>query len=84
MTSLVLAPVTATVSELQESPMNILQKGQGQPVAIMDGNQPAFYVVPPDIYEQWVEMADDQELNTVADVRLSDGQEPVKVLPRDL
>lgn len=84
MTSLVLAPVTATVSELQESPMKILQKGEGQPVAVLDGNQPAFYLVPPEIYEQLVELAYDQEMNSVADARLSDGQEPVQVFPQDL
>ena len=84
MTKSVLAPVTARISELKADPMKTFQRGEGQPVAIMDGNQAAFYVVPPDIYEQWVEMADDQELNAVADVRLSDGREPVQVLPRDL
>ena len=84
MTSLVLASVTASVGELQESPMKILQKGEGQPVAIMDGKQTAFYLVPPTIYEQLIETADDQALNAIADARMADGQGSMKVSHTDL
>lgn len=84
MTNLVLAPATANISELKKNPMQVLEEGEGQPVAILNRNQTVFYCVPPDIYEQLVEMADDQELNAIADARLTDGQESVKVSLNDL
>jgi len=50
MTSLVLASKTASISELKESPMKVLDEAAGQPVAILNRNQTVFYCVPPDIY----------------------------------
>ncbi len=84
MTSLVLTPVTASLSELSNDPMKTLEKGEGQPVAILHHDQPAFYCLPPELYEQLVEIAEDEESNAIADARLSDGQKAVTVSFRDL
>ena len=84
MTRLVLDHMTASISELQNNPMKTIQEGRGQPIAILNGNETAFYCVPPDIYGKLVEMVEDQELTTIADDRMSDGQDPVKVSLSDL
>ena len=79
MTSLV-----ASISELKKNPIKVLDEAEGYPVRILNRDQTVFYCVPPDIYEQLVEMAEDEESNAIADARLSDGQEAVTVSFRDL
>ena len=84
MTNLVLTHMTASISQLKNNPMKTIQEGQGQPVAILSSNETVFYCVPPGIYKKLVEMAEDQELTTIADARISDGQDSVKVSLGDL
>jgi|TARA_Y100001951_G_C11213117_1_gene224152 antitoxin StbD len=71
--------VTATLVELQRDPMGTLRKGQGQPVAVLNRNTPAFYVVPPEVYEALIEQLDDTELVRVVNSRLADPSEPISL-----
>ena len=41
--------------------------------------QPAFYSVPAKAYEELMDLVEDLELNRLADARLADGHEPVRV-----
>ncbi len=43
MASLILAEMTASVSELKRNPMGTVAAGEGSPVAILNRNEPAFY-----------------------------------------
>jgi antitoxin StbD len=79
MTHLILADVTASVSELKRNPMGTVAAGEGFPVAILNRNEPAFYCVPATAYEALLDRLEDLELNALADARLADGQAPVKV-----
>ncbi len=49
MVHVVLAEVTASVSELKKNPMGTVAAGEGAPVAILNRNEPAFYCVPPEL-----------------------------------
>ena len=69
MTSLILANVTASVSELKKNPMGTVAAGQGKPVAILNRNETVFYCVPAKAYEKMLERLDDGVLNIVADTR---------------
>jgi len=71
--------VTATLVELQRDPMGTLRKGHGQPVAVLIQKAPAFYVVPPEVYEALMEQLDDAELVRVVKSRLADPSEPVSL-----
>ena len=82
MASLVLAKMTASVSELKRNPMGTVALGEGAPVAIINRNEPAFYCVPAKAYEALMEQLDDIELNAVADARK--GQTVIKVALDDL
>ena len=82
MASLVLAKMTASVSELKRNPMGTVALGEGAPVAIVNRNEPAFYCVPAKAYEALMEQLDDIELNAVADARK--GQTVIKVALDDL
>ena len=82
MTSLVLAEVTASISELKRNPMGPVAAGEGAPVAILNRNEPAFYCVPARMYEAMMDRLEDAELNAIADAR---AEEPVvKVALSDL
>lgn len=69
MTNLVLAEVTASVSELKKNPMGTVAAGEGAPVAILNRNEPAFYCVPAKAYEAMMDRLEDVELNAIADAR---------------
>ena len=77
MSHLVLASVTASISELKKDPMGTVAAGDGFPIAILNRNAPAFYCVPAKAYEALMEKLDDAELNAIADAR--QGQKVVKV-----
>jgi len=49
------------------------------PWAVLNRNEPAFYCVPARAYEELMDLVDDLELGRIADVRLTDGQEPVRL-----
>ena len=79
MAHIILAEVTASVSELKKNPMGTVAAGEGFPVAILNRNEPAFYCVPAKAYEALMDKLEDLELNALADARLADGQAPIKV-----
>ncbi|KAF0856399.1 type II toxin-antitoxin system Phd/YefM family antitoxin [Pantoea dispersa] len=62
MPNIILSDMSASVSELKKNPMATVNAGEGLPVAILNRNQPAFYCVPAQLYEQMLEALDDQEL----------------------
>ncbi|EUB95921.1 prevent-host-death family protein [Rhizobium sp. CF080] len=72
MVSIVLAEVTASVSELKRNPMGTVAAGDGAPVAILNRNEPAFYCVPAKAYEAMMDRLEDLELNALADSRASE------------
>ena len=62
MPNIILRDTSASVSELKKNPMATVNAGDGYPVAILNRNQPAFYCVPAELYEQMLDALDDQEL----------------------
>jgi len=79
MAHLILAQTTASVSELKKNPMGTVAAGEGFPVAILNRNEPVFYCVPAKAYEALMDKLEDIELNVIADMRLNDGQQLIKV-----
>lgn len=77
MSNLILANITASVSDLKKNPMGTVAAGEGFPVAILNRNAPAFYCVPARAYEAMLEKLEDLELNAIAQAR--QGQAIVKV-----
>ncbi|WP_334472548.1 type II toxin-antitoxin system Phd/YefM family antitoxin [Arsenophonus sp. PmNCSU2021_1] len=62
MPTTILSTTTASITELKTNPMATVNSGDGYPVAILNRNQPAFYCIPAELYEQMLEFIDDQEL----------------------
>ena len=71
MTHSILSNVSASVTELKKNPMGTVAAGDGQAVAILNRNTPAFYCVPADEYEAMIERLEDVELSRLADERAS-------------
>ena len=75
----VLAEMTASISELKKNPLATVSAGEGFPVAILNRNKPAFYCVPAKAYEALMDKLEDMELNAIADARLKDDRQLLKV-----
>ncbi|EMH4161743.1 antitoxin [Pluralibacter gergoviae] len=77
MPNIILSQTTASVSELKSNPMATVKAGEGLAVAILNRNKPAFYCIPPELYERMLDALDDQAL--VAIVKEREGQSLVDV-----
>lgn len=77
MTHIILAEVTASVSELKKNPMGTVAAGEGFPVAILNRNEPAFYCIPAKAYEALMDRLEDAELMAIAEERR--GQKRIRV-----
>ena len=75
----VLAEIAVSISEHKKNPMATVAAGDGLAVAVLNRNEPAFYCVPARAYEELIDLVEDLELGRIADARLADGQEPVRV-----
>jgi len=79
MPNVILAEVSASVSELKKNPMGTVAAGDGFPVAILNRNEPAFYCVPAKAYEAMMDRLEDIELNAIADARKGEKRIPVNL-----
>lgn len=70
---------TATISELQKSPMATALKGNGSPVAILEDNKPVFYCVPAKTWEALMEHLENVELAQIAKQRMGEPTIAVKI-----
>lgn len=66
----ILADVSAGISELKKNPMSVIEQGEGMPVAILNRNEPVFYAVPADVYEELMDKLEDVELAAIVRARL--------------
>lgn len=77
MPNLVLTNTVASITELKNNPMATVNAAEGEAIAILNRNEPAFYCVPPKIYEYLMELADDAELVKLVEERQSEESYPV-------
>lgn len=64
-----LADVAASTADLKRNPMRVIREGAGEAVVILHRNRPAFYAVPPALYEALLEVVDDAHLAEIARAR---------------
>ncbi len=69
MTQMIHSQISAGISEFKQNPMRTLEAGNGEAVAILNRNSPAFYCVPAELYADMLERIEDLELNAIADER---------------
>ncbi|EPM5598149.1 type II toxin-antitoxin system Phd/YefM family antitoxin [Citrobacter sp. ESY80] len=78
----ILTKTAASITDLKRNPMGTVNAGEGEAVAILNRNEPAFYCVPPAVYAYLLELAEDAELNRISDER--EGGKRIKVSLNDL
>ena len=58
----ILSSCSASISELKKNPTALLNEAEGCPVAILNHNIPAAYLVPAETYEWLMDKLEDAEL----------------------
>ena len=73
---------SVSISELKKNPTAVIDEADGFPVAVLNHNKPAAYLVPAAAFEAMMERLDDIELAKL--VKERENQPTVKVDPNDL
>ncbi|MFQ1679766.1 type II toxin-antitoxin system Phd/YefM family antitoxin [Pantoea dispersa] len=68
----ILSNTAASITDLKRDPMGTVRSAEGETIAILNRNEPAFYCVPPAVYQYLMELAEDAELGRIADERISE------------
>ncbi|OJZ16607.1 MAG: antitoxin [Thiobacillus sp. 63-78] len=73
---------SVSISELKKNPTAVIDEADGFPVAVLNHNKPAAYLVPAAAFEAMMEKLDDIELAKL--VKEREHEPTVKVDPNDL
>lgn len=77
MTSRILTEAAASISELKANPMKVALSADGEPIAVLNRNEPAFYCIPAETYELLIDRLEDLELIALVESRKD--EEVIKV-----
>ncbi len=80
----VLANFSVSISELKKNPSALLDQSSGAPIAILNHNKPAAYLIPAETYEWLMDLLDDYELAQQVEARRSEVDKAVEVSLDDL
>ena len=73
------ADYSISMSEFKKNPAQVLRTAGEKPVAVLNHNRPAFYMVEPQLFEAMLEQLADQDLYRKAADRLADKSRAIKV-----
>lgn len=73
------ADYSISMSEFKKNPAEVLRTAGEKPVAVLNHNRPAFYMVTPKLFEALVEKLADHELVAIARERLARKNTAVEV-----
>ena len=77
MTTRIFTETAASISELKANPMKVALSADGEPIAVLNRNEPAFYCIPAETYELLMDRVEDLELMALAKERRD--EESIKV-----
>lgn len=75
----ILTNITVNMSELKKGPALVLQEAKGHPVAVMNHDKVAFYMIEPQLFEAMVEELADQDFYQMVLARVSEKAHSVEV-----
>ena len=75
----ILADFTVSMSEFKKNPAAVLRESNNRPVAVLNHNRAAFYMLEPRLFEALMEELADQDLYRKAISRLADKSRAVEV-----
>ncbi|MFC7409157.1 MULTISPECIES: type II toxin-antitoxin system Phd/YefM family antitoxin [Hydrogenophaga] len=74
-----LASASVSISELKKNPSAVIEAAMGQPVAVLNHNKPAAYLVPVASFEAMMEHIDDQALAEIVKSRQDEASVAVRL-----
>lgn len=75
----IFADYTVSMSEFKKNPAQVLRTAGEKPVAVLNHNRPAFYMVTPQLFEALLEDVADLELIEVVRQRLARKDSAIEV-----
>lgn len=75
----VLSSCSASISELKKNPTALLVEAEGAPIAILNHNIPAAYLIPAETYEWLMEKLEDSELAQIVKERADEKKYAIDV-----
>jgi len=76
---MIYADLSVSMTEFKKNPAKIVRSAHRKPVAVLNHNKPAFYMLAPELFEALLEELDDKELVEIARQRLSTKDDIVTV-----
>ena len=73
------ADYTISMSEFKKNPAQVLRTAGEKPVAVLNHNRPAFYMITPKLFEALVEEAADRDLVELVRSRLAYEDQAIEV-----
>ncbi len=70
---------TASISEFKKNPQALIDAADGESIALLNRNKTTAYIVPPEIYERLLEVAEDMALGKVFEARKHEMDDAVEV-----
>ncbi|MFZ5667674.1 MAG: type II toxin-antitoxin system Phd/YefM family antitoxin [Pseudomonadota bacterium] len=80
----ILAERCISISDLKKNPSAAIEAADGMPLAVLNRNTPAAYLVPAKAWAALMERLEDMELAEIVRQRLSENQEEIEVSIDDL
>ena len=75
----ILADMTISMSEFKKNPAAVLRKARSNPVAVLNHNKAAFYMVEPRLFEAMMDELADQELHRLVLSRMVELSQAIEV-----
>lgn len=82
MTHQIHSSLVASITDLKRHPMATVESAKGQPLAILNRNQPAFYCLSPELYESLLDALEDIEIREIISTRSTEKE--IFIDPDDL
>lgn len=73
------ADLSISMSEFKKNPAQVLRVAGEKPVAVLNHNRPAFYMVTPKMFELFIEALADKDLTELVRQRLAQKDQSVEV-----
>jgi antitoxin StbD len=67
------------MSEFKKNPSRIKQEAGIQPIAVLNHNKPAFYLLDPEVYEAMLDRLEDISLSRLVHERLAMKEQAIEV-----
>jgi antitoxin StbD len=73
------ADLSISMSEFKKNPAQVLRSAGEKPVAVLNHNRPAFYMLTPRLFEALIEEMTDRDLNDLVRTRLAQRNAAIEV-----